>query len=247
MELVVLGSSSRGNCYLLRGITETLILEAGVPFLEVKKEMDFDISKILGVLVTHEHMDHAKYIGQYIKAGIPVYASRGTIKKLGYEGHHRVLEVSSEKIFSAGGSFRVIPFDVIHDAAQPFGYLISHPESGVILFATDTHYLPNRFDGVNNMIMECNYSLDIANANIAAGAPKAVRDRVLETHMELSTFKKMLKANDVSGLNNVVMVHLSDGNSNAKRFQREIEEVIPGKKVTIADKGTRINLNKHPF
>ena len=62
MRLRCLGSSSLGNCYLLENDRECLVLEAGLPMKEVKKALDFDISKIVGVLITHEHGDHAKYI-----------------------------------------------------------------------------------------------------------------------------------------------------------------------------------------
>ncbi len=55
MRLIVLGSSSSGNCYILENENEALILEAGIPFLEVKKKLDFNIMKIVGVLVSHSH------------------------------------------------------------------------------------------------------------------------------------------------------------------------------------------------
>ena len=41
MVLKVLGSGSSGNCYILESDTEALIIEAGVPFLDVKKALDF--------------------------------------------------------------------------------------------------------------------------------------------------------------------------------------------------------------
>ena len=37
MKLRVLGSGSSGNCYILENEAEALIIEAGVPFMEVKK------------------------------------------------------------------------------------------------------------------------------------------------------------------------------------------------------------------
>jgi phosphoribosyl 1,2-cyclic phosphodiesterase len=55
MELKVLGSSSVGNCYLLVGQESTLIIEAGVRFHLVKKALNFDLTKVVGVLVSHSH------------------------------------------------------------------------------------------------------------------------------------------------------------------------------------------------
>lgn len=48
MRLIVLGSNSLGNCYILENKKEALIIEAGVPFQEVKKAMNYDIGKIVG-------------------------------------------------------------------------------------------------------------------------------------------------------------------------------------------------------
>jgi len=56
MLLDVLGSSSKGNCYLLHNDKECLVLETGVPFMEVKKVLNFNISKVVGVCVSHAHL-----------------------------------------------------------------------------------------------------------------------------------------------------------------------------------------------
>lgn len=56
MKLKVLGSSSKGNSYLLETDSEALVLEAGINFSEVKKAVGFEIGKIRGVCITHEHL-----------------------------------------------------------------------------------------------------------------------------------------------------------------------------------------------
>lgn len=53
--LKVLGSSSKGNCYLLTCNDETLILDCGVPIMEIKKGLNWNIGGIAGVVVTHAH------------------------------------------------------------------------------------------------------------------------------------------------------------------------------------------------
>ena len=56
MNLKVLGSGSSGNCYLLENETECLVIEAGLPLMEVKKAIGFNIKKIVGVVASHEHL-----------------------------------------------------------------------------------------------------------------------------------------------------------------------------------------------
>lgn len=250
MELTVLGSSSSGNSYVLQNDTEALVIECGVSLKEVKKAVDFNVSKLVGALITHEHLDHSKYVREFLNSRIPVFMSYGTGTKLGYVGstepHLLPVSIDSASKFKLG-KFTILPFDVKHDAAEPLGFLINHPETGNVLFVTDSYYIPYKFENLHNILIECNYRTDILERNIAAGKihPKT-RDRLLESHMSFETCQEALQANDLSKVNNIVLIHLSDGNSNAEEFKRDIHRAT-GKTVHVADKGLRIPFNKCPF
>lgn len=253
MRLLVLGSSSSGNGYLLRSETtgEVLALEAGIRFDRVKKALDFDIGRIVGCCVTHEHGDHAKYVPDMLQSWINVCMSHGTAEALGLlqpEGGRRVpcAWIKPFEKFSLGG-FDIMPFPVQHDAAEPFGYLIRHPECGCVLFATDTYYLRYRFNGLSNILIECNYSLDILRDNMRAGRIDHKRyERTVKSHMSFSTCRETLLANDLSKVNNIVLVHLSADNSNAADFVQGIREAT-GKNVVAATTGLDISFNKTPY
>jgi phosphoribosyl 1,2-cyclic phosphodiesterase len=247
MELIVLGSSSKGNGYILKSDNgECLLIEAGVPLKDVKKALDFNISGIVGCLVSHEHGDHAKYVQKYIDARIVVCMSDGTAGALKLSRNHWNNEIIAGASFNIS-KYKVIAFSIEHDAAEPFGFLIQHPEMGTTLFATDTYYLANTFKGLNNIMIECNYRLDILEENIKAGnIHPAQRDRVLQSHMSYDTCVSTLLANDLSAVNNIVLIHLSEGNSNAEEFRNGITEAT-GKTVHIAEKGMSLNFTKTPF
>lgn len=118
MKLKVLGSSSSGNCYLIEATEkDKLILDAGINFKDVQKELKFDFSGIQGVLITHEHMDHLKYAQNFALNGIDIYASQGTFAKLELKGH-RFKVIKALQQFEIG-NFTILPFDVQHDAAEP--------------------------------------------------------------------------------------------------------------------------------
>lgn len=245
MQLKVLGSSSSGNCYLLENETECLVIEAGVHFSEVKKALDFNISKIVGCIVTHEHQDHAKYAMDYLKAGITVFCSEGTQEKIstGLLQPFKIYHGKKIKI----GNFEVMPFDIVHDCAQPFGFLIKHPECGKILFLTDTHYSSYTFKGLNHLIVEANYSNEILQQRIDSGdMSMGLRRRIKTSHMSLETCKELLTANDLSQTMSICLIHLSSGNSNAKQFQSEVQ-ALTGKMVYIAEKGLEYNIDLIPF
>lgn len=248
MELTVLGSSSKGNGYILQNDTEALIIECGVSLKEVKRELGFNLRKVVGALVTHEHGDHAGYVKEYLDARINVWMSMGTDKAL--EG--KVKSNYYPMLFTAGykqqmGGFTVLPFDVKHDCEEPIGFMIQHEELGTLLFATDTYYLPYKFNGLTNIMIECNYRADILDKNIEAGRiPTRLRDRTLESHMSFETCLEALKANDLSKVNNIILLHLSDGNSNAEEFKNDIHRET-GKSVYVADRGLKMKIEKTPF
>ena len=56
MRLKVIASSSKGNCYIIGSKEEILILECGVTFASIKKGIDFNLDKVVGVLISHEHL-----------------------------------------------------------------------------------------------------------------------------------------------------------------------------------------------
>ncbi|MFC2109845.1 MBL fold metallo-hydrolase [Bacteroidota bacterium] len=245
MKLKVIGSNSKGNSYLLENDNEALLIECGVKLSSIKKAIDFNVSKIVGCIVTHEHQDHCVSIHDVMKAGVDVYASKGTLDSLSCFGH-RANVIESKKSFLVG-NFRIMPFDAKHDAAEPLGFLINHIETGNVLFLTDSYYSPYTFDNLNNLIVEANFSEKIINEKLEKGSiPAFLRDRIIKSHMSLETCKKFLKANDLSKVNNIVLIHLSDGNSDEKLFVKGVKE-LTCKTVFAAKEGMILEFNKTPF
>ena len=246
MQLKILGSSSAGNCYVLETDIEALVIECGVLFMDVKKAVDFNISKIKGALCSHSHKDHSKFINDFLNARIGVYISEQTKKEIELKCLLQPTIIKENEQFMIG-NFTVLPFLVKHDV-ECFGFLIHHQECGKLLFVTDSYYVPYTFSGLNNLLIEANYSLEILMKNVSDGRMHgAMLNRTLQSHMSIETCCEALAANDLSKVNNIVLIHLSAANSNADEFQRRIERQT-GKKTTIADKGMVIkNFNVTPF
>ena len=246
MNLSIIGSNSLGNAYALHNENECLLIECGMPRKMVFNAIDWKISTIVGCLLTHDHGDHTKHIKEYLDRGIDIYSSELTHKEIGTQNHHRSKFIKSGIEFKIG-NFTILPFNVQHDAADPLGFFIHHNECGNVLFVTDSYYVSYTFKGLNNIIVEANYSNAIIKAKQDAGElPKFLKDRVIQSHMSIETCSQLLKANDITKVNNIVLIHLSDRNSNAIEFKQTIENET-GKSVHIANRGMKLLFNKTNF
>lgn len=246
MNLKVLGSSSSGNCYLIEVNNEKLILDAGVNFKIVQKELNFNFNGIEGVLVTHEHMDHLKYASNFALYGINIYASAGTFKKQNLVGH-RFKIIKALQQFEVG-NFIILPFDTQHDAAEPLGFLIQYKLTGEkLIYATDTYYIKYKFNKLNYLLLECNYNKKIAKENAKNGVINKTRySRLLESHFSLENVIKFLKSNDLSYAKNIVLCHLSDTNSNQDIMLNEVYAATKIK-TAVAKPGLNLELKLYPF
>lgn len=222
MNLKVVGSGSSGNTYLLTCGAETLVIDCGVKFLEVKKALNFQIRNIAGAIVTHSHGDHAKYVQEYVKTGIEAW-----------QPYLDSTLIQTKKM----GGFIVRSFPCIHDVPC-VGYLIDHPESGLkLLYATDTEYVKYTFKGLTAMLIESNYGEEYVNQD------EAKYRHVLSGHMSIETAIECIKANLNGRLNNIILCHLSTGNSDPDAFLSSVREIIPdGVSVNIAAPGLTVEL-----
>ena len=158
--------------------------------------------------------------------------SRGTAEALGLSGH-RVNIIKAKQQFRIG-TWTVLPFDTQHDVAEPLGFLLANQDGEKCLYLSDTMYCKYRFHGLTHVAIECNYSLDILKRNVEAGlVPKELKSRILKSHFSLENVKKFLLANDLSKVQEIWLLHLSGGNSDAERFKREVQE-LTGRMVFVA-------------
>lgn len=235
MRLICLGSGSSGNCYLLENDTECLVIEAGLPFKVVKKALDFNISKIVGVVVSHSHGDHAGRAHEYEAAGIPVFKPFEQATRLVYWGG---FEITAFDLTDKQGRFMHNNSD--GSECPCYGFYINHGDMGTLAYITDTELIKWRFSGLNHILVEANYSADLID-------PSAVnRNHVLTGHMELQTTLDFLQANNNPELRNVILCHLSGGNADPVVFREKAGQVVDCP-VYVAEKGLAVDVGLVPF
>ncbi|WP_153732736.1 MBL fold metallo-hydrolase [Sporosarcina obsidiansis] len=222
IEINTLATGSTGNCYWVSDGSTSLLLECGISFKAIQKALNFRTSDIEGVLVTHEHKDHCKAVQEVADRGLDIYMSPGTKEALGIQ-HHRIRAVENKKQFQLG-TWTILPFDTEHDTAEPFGFLLASQSGGKLLFLTDTYYCRYKFKGITHLMIECNYSYKILSENVNSGrTPGFLKKRVMKSHFSLENVLEFLKANDLSKVQEIHLLHLSDSNSNEQEFKQAVQ------------------------
>jgi phosphoribosyl 1,2-cyclic phosphodiesterase len=234
IDVKCLASGSSGNSYAVDDGESVLLLEAGIPAKRILSGYLPLLPRVAGCLITHEHQDHAKGTAGIADAGIDLYATDGTFKEIpDIDRPYRKHVVRAAEQFKVA-NWAVLPFETRHDAREPCGYLLySMAAREKLLFATDTFYIPNTFRSLNVVMMECNYSLPVLEESIREGrVHEAMRPRLLRSHFGLENVKDFFRANDMSAVRHIYLIHLSGNNADPKQFRREIERAT-GKPVTV--------------
>lgn len=141
MTLECLGTGSKGNCYLLTNNNEQLIIELGLKYEKIFSKID--LSKVVGIICSHEHSDHI-YGNNLEKAkelGVPIITPLDQNYKL----------LKPYKF----GSFIIIPIKAYHNV-DCYAYVI-RANNKTILFATDTNKMPRINLKIDVLIGEVNH------------------------------------------------------------------------------------------
>ncbi|MDO4720943.1 MAG: MBL fold metallo-hydrolase [Peptostreptococcaceae bacterium] len=232
MNIQTLASGSSGNCYKIDDGKTGILLECGIPLSKIKQKLNFNMN-IDACLITHEHKDHARAVKDLMKAGIDCYMTTGTAEVLKLSGH-RLHRICQSQHFTVG-SFEVLSFETIHDAAEPCGFVLHSRETREnLLFVTDSMYVKYQFEARFDYILtECNFVEEILEKNAAEGViGQSLKSRIRQSHFGLEAVIRFLQSLNLSRCKRIYLTHLSDTNSDAALMKRRVQEAT-GKEVMI--------------
>ena len=96
-------------------------------------------------------------------------------------------------------------------------------------------------------MIEANYAPEVLQERYLAGKITERRyNHTLQGHMSIDTTIEALRANDLSRVNNIILLHLSEDHADPERF-RELVYQATGKTVYVAQPGMEIEFNATPF
>lgn len=223
-----LASSSKGNAYIVTDGETTILLECGLPYKKLEKLSGHTLTSLSACCITHEHKDHSQAAGQLIRHSVPVYMSYKTAV---------ALELPDAEIITPGepvriGALLVMAFPVVHDAAEPVGYLIDDTRTRErLFFAADTRGLNYVVEHPTYIAVECNYEESLLEASTKM--PDSLKNRIRHSHFELSDVIRWLHKQDLSGVLTIYLLHLSAGHSRAAAWETRFRQEFPGINIVI--------------
>lgn len=186
-------------------------------------------------------LDHSKSLNDFNDMGIPVFAPYldRNIKPMDMGG----FEVKFFALTTLDGRWTHTNAD--GSECPCYGFLITHPEMGRMLYITDTEMVKWRFKGINHILLGTNYNKDLVNVDNQSKA-----NHVFRGHLSINTACEFVKSNNSNDLQNVIMCHLSSENADKDLFIEKMKNVAKNANVDVAEPGKEWllrNPNECPF
>ncbi len=221
IKLEILGSSSKGNCYLVQTESSNILIDAGFSGKYITKSLatkNLLISDIHGVFITHEHNDHSVGIKGLSKfSEIKLFANQLTANTI----NKKISKQVSWNIINNGQyfsfrDFEIVAFSLPHDAIDPVGYVFTKRYDNrvkKICIATDLGYIPyglsHYTDDANLLILESNHDLGMLETDTKR--PIYIKNRIRGKYGHLSNDSAIsfIVNHNTSNWDKVLLTHLS--------------------------------------
>lgn len=229
-------SGSSGNCLLVQTSNTKILIDAGESAKKISSALssiDIDPTSIDAILVTHEHSDHVKGLGTLSKKyNIPVYANSKTWDAMEEQAakinENNIKKFTIEENFEVG-DFKVHPFKIPHDAANPCGFNIMY-DNKKISIATDighmTSNIVHKLEDSSFILLESNYDPNILKCS---PYPYLLKKRIAgpNGHLPNEEAGKTISFLTHSGLESVMLGHLSKENNFPElAYKTVVDELI---------------------
>lgn len=221
MQFASIGSGSAGNGLVVKEKNTRLLLDCGFGLkdsIERLARINISPEQLTGILITHEHEDHAGGVFKLAKKyQLSVWMTHGTHRML-----ERALPNESVNVHIIDShtefwidNIHITPFPVPHDAREPVQYVFSNGDKrlGVLTdTGCSTPHIESMLSGCHALVLECNHDL---NMLMNGAYPHSLKQRVSSRlgHLDNLSAAKILSKIDTSNLQHIVAAHLSEKNN----------------------------------
>ncbi len=235
MRFASLGSGSAGNCMVIEQASTRLLLDCGFSVKETiarLARLALSPEDVTGILVTHEHDDHAKGAFKLAsKLNIPVWLSHGTRvmteRHLPSNASVQMHVVDSHTPFAID-DIQVSPFPVPHDAREPIQFSFSNGEHklGVLTdVGQTTPHIQQMLSASDALVLECNHDVTmLAQGPYSYALKKRVGGHL--GHLDNASSAHLLAQLDNRKLKHIVAAHLSAKNNTQALAKKALSQAL---------------------
>lgn len=229
MKAWTLGSGSSGNAIVLETGGVRLLIDCGFgprALVTRLKAVGIAPESIAGIVVTHEHIDHAQGVARaQHKFRWPVIASPGTLDAVGdiTERWRRPVRAGTPIVFEG---LEIRAYDIPHDAAAPSAFLFTSLASGERAgVAHDLGEVPDAlvagFRGAELLLIEANHDVEMLRNG---PYPPRLQERIRGRLGHLSNAQSAEWAVACAGpeTRDIVLLHLSEQNNTPEVAERAL-------------------------
>ena len=240
IHLHVLASGSKGNASIVEGPEGSVLVDCGISrraLLGRAEELGVDVSRVVAVVLTHEHSDHVGGLSVFCnRFDGPLFATAGTVAARRYLTELPFTLVGHEDELELAG-MRVRTFPTSHDVADPIGLRFSTTDDA-LGFCTDTGELGEEaldaLAGTRILALESNHD----ERMLATGDyPAYLKARVGGPTGHLSNAQAAEALDRLVGpdTETVVAMHLSQENNRPSLCVRTLAEAVGAEVATGED------------
>jgi phosphoribosyl 1,2-cyclic phosphodiesterase len=237
-----LNSGSNGNCYYVGNQNEAILVDAGISCREIEKRMKrlgLNMQKIKAVFVSHEHTDHIKGICSLVKKfQIPVYITAPTLLQCNFALDDHLVKSfrSDEPVFI--GDLAITAFSKLHDACDPFSFVIEYNHIKVGVFTdigAPCKNLIRHFKNCHAAFLESNFDDIMLNEG---NYPYFLKKRISGGNGHLSNTQALdlFKEHRPPFMTHLILSHLSKHNNCPILVQALFDEHAEGVKIVVASR-----------
>lgn len=224
MRLCSIASGSSGNCIYVGSEATHILVDVGISGKRTEAglaKLNISPKELDGVFITHEHSDHICGLGVLArKYGIPIYATKGTIKAIRGISSLGAIDDSLFHEVRAEEKIRIKdldcnPMKISHDAAEPVAYRIQYGRKKVGI-VTDlgcyNEYTIESLRGMDVLFLEANHDVNMLQVG---PYPYPLKQRILgeRGHLSNELAGQLLSRLMHDKLQAVVLGHLSKENN----------------------------------
>ena len=224
MEIASICSGSSGNCILIKSGDTNILVDVGISnkrIVEGLKYFHTSPNEIDAVLITHEHSDHVKGLGVFLRAHpVSVFATKGTIdgilcsSSLGEINSELFKEIEPDELFTVG-NVDVKAISTSHDTSDSVCYRFENKDKACAIVTDLGTYEDDLVDALQDLdaiLIEANHDLKMLEVG---PYPYSLKTRIWSDvgHLSNEACGRLLSEIVSDKMHYIILGHLSKDNN----------------------------------